>query len=136
MHAFLERFFGGRCTYYVPRWPLTDIEVAVMWRLAGRALSGLQEDWSKVQQVNPDVVGVETNPLLLQRWAASDAAVRVIVRVQVGEHSGRLMLGYPVPVLGQCCTGCRRVRGSPRQRHRPAGTGGICSGPSATWTYR
>lgn len=83
----------------VPRRSLTDIEVAVMGRFLQRALAGLQEAWAKVCRVEPYLLAVETNPMLLKAGLASEQTVRIIVRVQVGEQRGHLQLGYPLPML-------------------------------------
>lgn len=98
-YAMIEKFFGGRLSYFVPRRAMTELELGVMERLLKGALGGLEEAWAKLFRLKPVLMAVETNPLMVQRLAMGDSMVRVILRVQMRELRGHLQLAVPAFVL-------------------------------------
>lgn len=91
----VDRLLGGRGTKLSARRELTELE----WALADRALSVLLAEyrkvWRPVQDLDFRPHARESNPSHAQLVGPNELVVLVILRVEFGELSGTINIGFP-----------------------------------------
>jgi flagellar motor switch protein FliM len=97
--ALIERLFGGKATPGAGLRPLTDIELAVLERILVRLLAVLDEAWSHVSSLKPELDRLETNPQFVQIISPSEMVALVSIKVEVDAAEGLLNLCFPYLVF-------------------------------------
>lgn len=97
--ALVERLFGGKATPVSGLRSPTDIELAVLERVLARALRVLDEAWSHVSVLKPELERLETNPQFVQIISPTEMVALVSLKVQVDATEGLLNLCFPYLVL-------------------------------------
>lgn len=114
----LDRMFGGPGSALTQVRELTDIEKIVMQRVVQGTLSALREAWASVDEVNPEISGIEANPIFVQVAAPNEIVATIAIDVRVGEHVGVITLCIPHLTLEPILTKLsahNRFAGSARQ---------------------
>ncbi len=78
---------------------LTDIERSVMETIFRIVLKDLQDAWSGSQDLTFDVVGTETQPLLMQILSPNEAVVAIGFEITVDDARGMMNFGVPAVVV-------------------------------------
>jgi flagellar motor switch protein FliM len=98
--------------------PLTDIETSLIRSVTDRALNELAYAFESVAEIQPAVVGVESNPQFAQLAAPSDMVIVINLTLQIGEVcETNLSLCYPYstlkPILLEMVTANTAAGGDP-----------------------
>lgn len=111
----VDRLLGGRAAAVLePRRP-TDLEAVLLKDLLGHIVAALSETLGVVPQLNAELVGLESNPQLLQILAPSDLVVAFTYRVRGSQgvrSEGLLTVCYPAATLAPVLEQLTRQRGS------------------------
>lgn len=94
-----DRLLGGQGSQVDPGHELTDIELALVRNLVRTLLDSLQEAWTNLAEVEPNIEEISTSPSLVQVAAPADIVVIVLLEVQVGNRLGTISLCIPHLVL-------------------------------------
>ena len=95
----IDRLLGGRGLANVVVREFTEIERAVIDRVAFRAMVDMQQAWQQVGAFVFRVLNLETNPQLIQVTSPNEVAIVATFRVKVGDLSGSLSMCYPHVLL-------------------------------------
>jgi flagellar motor switch protein FliM len=95
----IDRLLGGRGVANVVVREFTEIERAVVDRVAFRAMVDMQQAWQQVGAFVFRVLNLETNPQLIQVTSPNEVAIVATFRVKVGDVSGSLSVCYPHVLL-------------------------------------
>ena len=98
-YAIIDRVFGGPGTEVQPQRGLSEIELGVIQRAAVDMLAPLQEAWRNVADIRPIQETMETNPAFLQTSSPSEVLAAITLGVQIGEHTGHVMLVFPFSTM-------------------------------------
>lgn len=93
--AIVDRVFGGNGADVQPQRGLSEIEMGVIHRVMTDMMLPLQEAWRNATEIQPQMQGLETNPLFLQTRASSEVLAVITLAVEIGEHLGHLALALP-----------------------------------------
>lgn len=97
--ALVERLFGGKASPASALRPLTDIELAVMERILARTMEVLEEAWSHVSPLGPELDRLETNPQFVQIVSPTEMVALVSLQVRVDDAQGLFNFCYPYLTL-------------------------------------
>lgn len=97
--ALIERLFGGKALASTALRPPTDIELAVLERILRRMLDVLDEAWSRVSPLKPELDRIEINPQFVQIISPSEMVALVSLKIRVDEAEGLLNLCFPYIIL-------------------------------------
>jgi flagellar motor switch protein FliM len=93
--AMLDRFMGGESIGPYRERELTDIEVTLMRRLLSPATGLLADAWSRLTQLDPEFVSLESNPQFLQLTTPNETVLVIALSVRIGETSG--LINFCIP---------------------------------------
>ena len=100
----IDRLLGGQGVNVPEPREFTEIERAVIERVAVRLTGELQQAWQPVRAVALGVLNLEVNPQFIQVTSPHEVIVVASFRLRIGEQAGTLSLGYPhlllEPLLG------------------------------------
>lgn len=96
----VDLLLGGQGNAPAIERPLTDIETSLIRSVTDRALNELAYAFESVTELQPSVVGVESNPQFAQLAAPSDMVIVINLTLQIGEVcETNLSLCYPYTTL-------------------------------------
>ena len=98
-YAMLDRMLGGKGNSVNKIDSLTEIESTLMTQLFEKALDNLQEAWSSVIDIDPNLEEFEVNPQFLQLVSPNETVVVVSLNTTIGESSGMINICIPHVVL-------------------------------------
>ncbi|MFB5191438.1 flagellar motor switch protein FliM [Alicyclobacillus fastidiosus] len=93
--AMLDRFMGGDNAGAYRERELTDIETTLVRRLITPAAELLAESWRGVADVEPEFVGLESNPQFLQLTTPNETVLVIAMSVRIGDTTGLINLCIP-----------------------------------------
>jgi len=98
--AIVDRAFGGRGEGFIgePR-SLTQIEINIVNKLAGRIFRNLEEIWEIAIPAQISEIVLETNPEFIQIAGSGDPVVIIAFEVHSNSASGLVHLCYPLTTL-------------------------------------
>jgi flagellar motor switch protein FliM len=97
--GFVERMFGGTGKAIETERELTGIERAVMVRIANRVMQELSKAWKRINVVNIESTGFETNPQFIQIVPPGETVIVITFQVKMLSSSGILTICYPFVTL-------------------------------------
>ena len=97
--AFLDRLLGGKGEALTKPRSLTEIEQTVIETLVQRMLDFLQEPWSNIIEIEPNLERVETNPQFTQLVSPSEIMIIASMEMQMFNLVGMLNICVPFLVL-------------------------------------
>ncbi|GGC97014.1 flagellar motor switch protein FliM [Pontibacillus salipaludis] len=98
-YAMLDRVLGGKGVSVNKVESLTEIETNIMSQLFEKAIDNLQEAWSSVVDINPELEEFEVNPQFLQMVSPNETVVVISLNTEIGESSGMINICIPHVVL-------------------------------------
>ncbi|WP_206915663.1 flagellar motor switch protein FliM [Alicyclobacillus suci] len=93
--AMLDRFMGGDNVGPYRERELTDIEMTLMRRLITPAADLLADSWRGVVELEPEFVGLESNPQFLQLTTPNETVLVIAMSVRIGDTTGLINLCIP-----------------------------------------
>jgi flagellar motor switch protein FliM len=93
--AMIDRLLGGKGEFSGKARELTDIEKTVIERILMRMLELLEDSWSTVVDVRFRFESMESNPFFVQVCPPRDMVLLVIMKLQIGDVEGMLILCIP-----------------------------------------
>ena len=84
----VDRLLGGHGADTQPDRPLTEIESSLMRGLSQRIMHELRYAFEGLVRIEPEVVGLESNPQFAQVTAPSDVIVLASFEIRVGDQEG------------------------------------------------
>lgn len=98
-YAMLDRVLGGKGVSVNKVENLTEIETKIMSQLFEKAIDNLQEAWSSVVDIEPELEEFEVNPQFLQMVSPNETVVVISLNTEIGETSGMINICIPHVVL-------------------------------------
>jgi flagellar motor switch protein FliM len=95
----IDRLLGGPGAETQPERAFTDIETGLMRVLSQRVMHELRYAFEGLAHIEPEVVGLESNPQFAQVTAASDAIVLASFEIRVGDQEGAATFAMPFTAL-------------------------------------
>jgi flagellar motor switch protein FliM len=97
----VDRLLGGEGTpaSAMPRRPLTDIELRLLWRVADLAAGALRGVWRDVCDLKPKVVQVEGQLHLITFVPPESPIVQLSFDMSLGDSAGTMNVCLPVSAL-------------------------------------
>ena len=100
IYPIIDRLLGGsNSELFIPQRPLTMIEQRLVRRITDQALSGLNEAWRDLVEVDFKIVEVESNPHLVQIVAPNEIVVVVGFEIKMSGRAGTMSLCIPFNVI-------------------------------------
>lgn len=101
VYLIVDYFFGGKGqTHVKPEGrDFTPIQLRIVRKLLGHALSDLEKAWQAVLPVKVEYVRSESNPQFAMIVTASEIVVVVTIQVLLGDAARDLFLVYPYAML-------------------------------------
>ncbi len=95
-YAMLDRILGGKGEAGNKKIDnLTEIETKLLRNLLDKTLDIMEEAWSSVAVINPEMEEFEVNPQFLQVISPNEIVVVISLSVQIGEETGMINLCIP-----------------------------------------
>lgn len=98
-YSMLDRVLGGKGQGINKINNLTEIEMRLMRTLFEKTLEHLQEAWSSIVEIEPELTDIEINPQFLQAVSPNETVVVISMNASVGETSGMLNVCIPHVLL-------------------------------------
>jgi len=98
-YAMMDRMLGGKGVSHNKVENLTEIETKIMSQLFEKAIDNLQEAWSTVVDIEPELEEFEVNPQFLQMVSPNETVVVISLNTEIGEASGMINICIPHVVL-------------------------------------
>ncbi|KGX88439.1 flagellar motor switch protein FliM [Pontibacillus litoralis] len=98
-YAMLDRMLGGRGESINKIEGLTEIETKIMSQMFEKAIDSLQEAWSSIVEIDPQLEEFEENPQFLQMVSPNETVVVISLNTEIGESSGMINICIPHVVL-------------------------------------
>ncbi|KGP73996.1 flagellar motor switch protein FliM [Pontibacillus yanchengensis] len=98
-YAMLDRVLGGRGVSVNKVENLTEIETKIMSQLFEKTIDNLQEAWSSVVDIDPELDEFEVNPQFLQMVSPNETVVVISLNTEIGDSSGMINICIPHVVL-------------------------------------
>ncbi|MFC0524147.1 flagellar motor switch protein FliM [Pontibacillus salicampi] len=98
-YAMMDRLLGGTGESVNKIENLTEIETKILSRLFEKTIDNLQEAWSTVVDINPELDEFEVNPHFLQMVSPNETVVVISLNTEIGESSGMINICIPHVVL-------------------------------------
>src|SRR5262249_21739205 len=95
----MDRLLGGQGVNVPETRDFTEIERAVIERVAVRLTGELQAAWQPVRALSLRLLNLETNPQFIQVTSPHEVILVASFRLRIAEQSGALTVGYPYPQL-------------------------------------
>lgn len=100
IYPIIDRLLGGsNSELFIPQRPLTMIEQRLVRRITDQALSGLNEAWRDLVEVDFKIVEVESNPHLVQIVAPNEIVVVIGFEIKMSGRAGTMSLCIPFNVI-------------------------------------
>mgnify|MGYP003575022851 CR=1 FL=1 len=97
--AVVDRLLGGPGAATAEQRILTDMESALMDQFVQLVLEEWCKQWSKLQRLEAQILGHETNPKFLQCAKGDRIMLLLDLEVRMGETEGRMQLAFPYASL-------------------------------------
>ena len=91
----IDRLLGGSGLLPVKLREFTEVEQALIERVAVRAMMDLQQSWQHAGTFGFHIAHLETNPQFVQLTSANEVVIVITLDVAVGEERGQLTLAFP-----------------------------------------
>lgn len=91
----IDRLLGGSGLLPVRVREFTEVEQALVERIAMRAMLDLRQAWQHVGTFGFRVVNLETSPQFVQLTAPNEVVIVVVLSIKVGDAEGHIALAYP-----------------------------------------
>ena len=92
--AMVDRLLGGPGQPASPR-NLTDMETALLDQVVELILAEWRKQWSKVQELHPEILGHENNPRFLQSSSGETLMLIITLEARMGECVDQIQLAFP-----------------------------------------
>ncbi len=113
----VDRMFGGPGEHCEIRRSLTPLEQTVVRGMADRAVGLLRDAWQGQLDMNPEVVGFESIPDMLQITSREDTVLLMTFEMRSGGFSGFITICLPMGIIEQSL----QNRQAARQLHARGG---------------
>jgi flagellar motor switch protein FliM len=97
--AVVDRLLGGPGKPSAPERQLTDMETALMDQFVQLALEEWCRMWSKLQPIEPEILGHENNPKFLQCATPDTMMLVLVLEARLGETEGQIQFAFPYSAL-------------------------------------
>jgi flagellar motor switch protein FliM len=91
----IDRLLGGSGLLPVRLREFTEVEVALIERIAMRAMLDLRQAWQHVGTFGFRVANLETNPQFVQLTAPNEVVIVVTFDIKVGDAEGQISIAFP-----------------------------------------
>jgi flagellar motor switch protein FliM len=91
----IDRLLGGSGLLPVRLREFTEVEQALIERVAVRAMMDLQQSWQHAGTFGFHIAHLETNPQFVQLTSANEVVIVITLDVAVGEERGQMTLAFP-----------------------------------------
>jgi flagellar motor switch protein FliM len=91
----IDRLLGGSGLLPVRVREFTEVEQALVERVAMRAMADLRQAWQYVGTFGFRVVNLETSTQFVQLTAPNEVVIAVGLDIRIGDVEGQIALGYP-----------------------------------------
>lgn len=93
----IDRLLGGHKEgeTYIPKRPLTDIELVLVKRITDLAVRALSNAWTNVCEMQLKVTQTESNPQLVQIVPPNEVVILLAFEIIMAEHRGVMNLCIP-----------------------------------------
>lgn len=98
-YSLLDRLLGGRGDDIHNIESLTEIDTMLLTQLFDKAVVILEEAWSSLVDIEPELEELEVNPQFLQLVSPNETVVVVSLATEVGDASGMINICIPHIVL-------------------------------------
>ena len=98
-YAMMDRVLGGSGASVNKVNNLTEIETRIMSNLFEKGFENLQEAWSTITEINPNLTEFEVNPQFLQMVSPNETVIVISLNTQVGDVTGMINICIPHVVL-------------------------------------
>ena len=95
----IDRMLGGAGADLSEPRPATEIELKVLEGFVAPLTAALKEAWKPIIALEPQTIGRETRPQLLQAVAPNEIVLTLGFNVQIGESRGTLSMCLPIIML-------------------------------------
>ncbi len=100
IYPIIDRLLGGSNEQsFLPKRPLTQIELRLVRKIVDRAMESLREAWSSIVPLECTLQEMETNPQLAQIVPPNEVVVSVGFDLRLGEQAGTMNLCIPFNVI-------------------------------------
>lgn len=98
-YSMMDRQLGGQGYGNYTADNLTEIETLLLSQLFDKSIPNLQEAWSSIVEIEPELEEFEVNPQFLQLVSPNETVVVVSMNTKIGEVSGMINICIPHIVL-------------------------------------
>ncbi|HZW68225.1 MAG TPA: flagellar motor switch protein FliM [Pseudogracilibacillus sp.] len=98
-YSMMDRQLGGQGYGEHKIDNLTEIETLLISQLFDKSIPNLQEAWSSIVEIEPELEEFEVNPQFLQLVSPNETVVVVSLNTKIGEVSGMINICIPHIVL-------------------------------------
>lgn len=102
--SMMDRLLGGNGTYVDINRDFTEIEVGLMTNIVRRMCNMQKESWGTFIDIEPSIVGVETNVRVIQSIAPDDVIILVMLEVEMKNIKNTISICIPAMNLEQIMT--------------------------------
>jgi flagellar motor switch protein FliM len=95
----VDRLFGGPGLMSGPSRPLTEIEMAIMGRVANGILSQMKESWVSLVSIEPKLEETSSNPTFIDGGSSNEMTVVVRFDIKIGKAAGTITFCLPFIVM-------------------------------------
>lgn len=95
----IDLLFGGTGDTVTLQRELTEIELHVLRRLISRVLERLRLSWEDIQEINPKLEGMETNPQFSLAVSPNETVAVITLATTVNKFEGLINLCLPYMLL-------------------------------------
>ncbi len=100
IYPIIDRLLGGSSQdLFIPQRPMTAIEMRLIGKIIGRAMSAMSEAWSGVKELGFTLEESESNPQLVQIVPPNEVVVVVSFEVKLSNRAGTMNLCIPYAVI-------------------------------------
>ena len=97
--AVVDRLLGGPGKPSAPDRQLTDMETALMDQFVQLALEEWCKMWGKLQPLEAEILGHESNPKFLQCATPDTMMLVLLLEARLGESEGQIQFAFPYSAL-------------------------------------
>ena len=100
IYPIIDRMLGGsNQDLFIPQRAMTLIEVRLIQRILGRAMTALTEAWEGVRQIEFVLGDMESNPQLVQIVPPNEVVVVIRFELKMSKRAGTMSLCIPFNVI-------------------------------------
>lgn len=121
----IDRLLGGNGEPLSEQRAATDLELKILEGFLTVVLENYRDAWKPVVSFEPEIVGRETRPQLLQIIAPNEVVATIAYQIQVGDSRGAMSICLPVVMLESVIEKFSQSSYLPTQTTRPESTNSL-----------